>query len=162
MGYRLLADAVMTLHFGFLGYVVLGGFLAWRWPWALLPHVVAAAWGLLIVLFPATVICPLTTWEDWARRAAGEQGLPPTGFIDHYLENVVYPERYTGLLQALAAVLVLVSWVGAWLRVRRRDRSRSADAGPHAAATHARHGPDTRSIRTDAGPTRPRRGSDAG
>ncbi|MGH3647456.1 MAG: DUF2784 domain-containing protein [Micromonosporaceae bacterium] len=121
MGYRLLADAVMTLHFGFIGYVVLGGFLSWRWPWALAPHLVAVVWGALTVAFPVTVICPLTAWEDGARRAAGEQGLPASGFIDHYLENVIYPEKYTSLLQALAATVVLVSWTGAWWRLRRRS-----------------------------------------
>lgn len=121
MGYRLLADVVMALHFGFLAYVVLGGFLAWRWPWALLPHLVAAVWGGLTVLFPATLACPLTAWEDAARRAAGQQGLPASGFIDHYLEGVVYPERYTGLIQGMAAVVALVSWFGAYWRIRARS-----------------------------------------
>lgn len=121
MGYRLLADAVMVVHFGFLGYVVLGGFLAWRWLWALLPHLLAAGWGGLTVGFPATLACPLTAWEDSARRAAGQQGLPASGFIDHYLEGVVYPERYTGLIQGSAAVVVLVSWVGAYRRIRARS-----------------------------------------
>lgn len=124
MGYRLLADAVMVAHFGFLGYVVLGGFLAWRWPWALLPHLIAAGWGGLTVLFPATLSCPLTAWEDAARHAAGQQGLPASGFIDHYLEGVVYPERYTGLIQGTAAVVVLVSWLGAYHRVFTRTRQR--------------------------------------
>ncbi len=32
MGYRLLADAAMVAHFLFLAYLVMGGFMAWRWP----------------------------------------------------------------------------------------------------------------------------------
>ena len=32
MGYRLLVDLVVSLHLAFLAFVVLGGFLAWRWP----------------------------------------------------------------------------------------------------------------------------------
>ncbi|MGH3714164.1 MAG: DUF2784 domain-containing protein [Micromonosporaceae bacterium] len=133
MGYRLLADAVMTLHFAFIAYVVLGGFLAWRWRWALLPHLLAVIWGAVALVFPAATICPLTAWEDGARRAAGQQGLPRSGFIDHYIEDVVYPERYTDLLRAIAAVVVLVSWVGLWLRMRRANR---AGAPP----VDARHG----------------------
>jgi hypothetical protein len=35
MGYRLLGDAVMLVHFAFLVFVVTGGFLAWRWPWVI-------------------------------------------------------------------------------------------------------------------------------
>lgn len=127
VGYRLLADVVMTVHFGFIAYVVLGGFLAWRWPRMLAPHLIAVGWGALTVILPVTVICPLTAWEDWARRSAGQEGLPASGFIDHYLENVVYPERYTALLQGLAAALVLISWLGAWQRIRRRRAAR-ADA----------------------------------
>jgi hypothetical protein len=129
VGYRLLADVVMVLHFGFLAYVVLGGFLAWRWPWALPPHLLAAGWGGLTVLFPATLSCPLTGWEDRARHAAGQRGLPASGFIDHYLEGVVYPERYTGPIQGVAAVVALVSWLGAYHRISARSRSRPPVAG---------------------------------
>ena len=53
-----------------------------------------------------------------------------TGFIDHYLENVVYPERYTGAVQVLAAVAVLVSWVVLAVRRRRSWRSRRSPAVP--------------------------------
>ncbi|MGH3750911.1 MAG: DUF2784 domain-containing protein [Micromonosporaceae bacterium] len=119
MGFRMLADAVMLLHFCFIGYVVLGGFLTWRWPMLLAPHLLAVGWGAMTAIWPGVVVCPLTAWEDSARRAAGEQGLPAGGFIDHYLENVVYPGEHTQLLQALTALLVLVSWLGLVWRARR-------------------------------------------
>ena len=61
MLHRLLADGAMATHFGYLVYLVVGGFLAWRWPRAIFPHLVAVAWALGIVLigFP----CPLTGIE---------------------------------------------------------------------------------------------------
>ncbi|NUS01143.1 MAG: DUF2784 family protein, partial [Nonomuraea sp.] len=31
MMYRLIADAVMVVHFAFLAYLAVGGFIAWRW-----------------------------------------------------------------------------------------------------------------------------------
>ncbi|WTW95943.1 DUF2784 domain-containing protein [Streptomycetaceae bacterium NBC_01309] len=108
MGYRILADAAMVVHFAFIVYVVAGGFLAWRWPRALWTHLVAGVWGVLILT--AGIECPLTAVENWARDRAGGNRLPPSGFIDHYIEGVVYPERYTLLLQLLAVVCVLVSW----------------------------------------------------
>ena len=114
MGYRVLADSVMLVHFGFLAFVVFGGFLSWRWPRLIWVHLAAASWGLATVVF--SIRCPLTDVEDWARERAGEARLSGTGFIDHYIENVLYPERYTALLQALAAATVLVSWVGYVLR----------------------------------------------
>lgn len=123
MGYRLLANATMLVHFAFLLYVVGGGFLAWRWPRALWPHLVAASWGFATVLF--SIRCPLTTVENWAREQAGLAQLSASGFIDHYLENVIYPGRYTGQVQALAAVVVLASWAGLWvLRSSPRPKAR--------------------------------------
>jgi hypothetical protein len=119
MGYRWLAEVIVAAHFGFLGYVVLGGFLAWRRPWAAAPHLLAAGWGLLVVTYP--IDCPLTVAEDWA-RARGGGPVDPRGFIDRYLENVLYPERYSGPLRVLVAVMVAASYLGAWLWARRRTR----------------------------------------
>ncbi|MGI5153348.1 DUF2784 domain-containing protein [Plantactinospora sp. CA-294935] len=114
MGYRLLIMLVLVLHFGFLAYLVLGGFLAWRWPRTVWLHLGAAAWGVLVTA--AQLVCPLTYLEHWARRRAGETGVG-RGFIDRYVEGVIYPERYAALAQALVAVLILVSWVGLFQRL---------------------------------------------
>ena len=127
MGYRLLGDAVMLVHFAFLVFVVTGGFLAWRWPWVIWPHVGMALWGFSTIVF--SLRCPLTDVEDWARVRGGEAPLSGTGFIDHYLENVVYPERYTRAVQVLAAVAVLVSWGVLAARSRRRRRSPAVPTG---------------------------------
>jgi hypothetical protein len=117
MAYALAADVVMLVHFVFLLYVALGGFLAWRTPRLIVPHVAAATWGLL----SATVgmDCPLTAWEDAARRHAGEQGLPH-GFIGTYLTGVIYPADRLVEAQLLVASVVLVSWIGIAVRLRRR------------------------------------------
>lgn len=115
MGYRILIILVLALHFGFLAYLVVGGFLAWRWPRTGWLHLAAAAWGVTVVT--AQLTCPLTYAEHWARQRAGETGVR-RGFIDRYIEGVIYPERYALLAQALVAVLVLVSWVGLFHRLR--------------------------------------------
>jgi hypothetical protein len=121
MGYRLLADAAMVAHFGFLAYVVAGGFLAWRWPHAIWPHVLLAGWGGSAILFHLN--CPLTFLEDWARRRAGEPGLPK-GFIDHYLTGVAYPQRYAALIQVLVVAVVALAWTGVVVRWWQRRESR--------------------------------------
>lgn len=118
MVYYLLADTAMLIHFAFLAYVVAGGFLAWRWPAAIWPHLVLASWGFSTIVF--NLRCPLTFVEDWARRKAGERGLT-TGFIDHYLTGVVYPESHIGVIQLLAATVVGVSWIGVLVHRRRRQ-----------------------------------------
>ncbi len=117
MGYALLTRVIIGLHFAFLLYVVFGGFLAWRWPRLIWPHLAAATWGAGIVL--GVLECPLTDAENWARSQAGDE-VPATGFIDRFVEGVIYPERFTGLLQALAAVVVVASWLGAYVSARRR------------------------------------------
>jgi hypothetical protein len=113
-----LADLLMAVHFAFLAYVALGGFLAWWRPVLLLPHLAAACWGALTVT--VGLACPLTAWEDAARRAAGQEGLP-RGFIDTYLTGVVYPADNLLAAQLLVAALVAVSWAGLAARLIRRQ-----------------------------------------
>jgi len=118
--YTSLASVTMAVHFLFLVYLTLGGFLAWRRPRALWPHLAVVAWGVVSITIGVT--CPLTVIEDWARRRAGGPGLT-TGFIDHYLTGVIYPRRYLALVQALVALCVAVSWAGLYLRTRRASDS---------------------------------------
>ncbi len=115
MSYRTLADAAVVLHFGFLVFLVLGGVAALRWRRALWLHVGAVAWSLGILTVGQT--CPLTAVEQWANRRAGG---PPYdgGFIDRYVEGVVYPGSLTGLVRALVALVVLGSWALVWRRGR--------------------------------------------
>ncbi|MEU4619418.1 DUF2784 domain-containing protein [Actinoplanes sp. NPDC023801] len=117
MGYRILAETAMAVHFLFIVFVVLGGFLAWRWPRVIWLHLAAAAWGLCIVLFELN--CPLTHVEDRARERAGQSGLS-RGFIDTYLTGVIYPERFLDEVRLLIAVVVAVSYAGVVIRWRRR------------------------------------------
>lgn len=134
MGYRWLVTAILLVHGLYLLYVVLGGLLTWRWPRAFWPHLLAAGWGLAVVAVPLN--CPLTWAADWARRRAGE-GPAPQGFIDSYVQGVLYPARYTGLLQVLVGVVVVGSWaIGylLWRRRRVRPAHRTA-AGPGGTAS---------------------------
>jgi hypothetical protein len=114
-----LVSVILVVHFAYLAFAVFGGFLVWRWPRVFWAHLVAAAWGLAVVGIPLT--CPLTTAENWARRQAG-QTQQTAGFIDRYIEGVLYPERYTLLLQVLAGVTMVGSWVGAYLYRRHLRR----------------------------------------
>lgn len=105
MIYRVIAEATMAVHFLFLVYVTLGGFLAWRWPWTIWLHLACVLWGFSTVL--VGIDCPLTYVENWARLKAGQAGLS-TGFIDTYLEGVVYPEKYSVHLRFLVAIIVQI------------------------------------------------------
>ena len=110
MVYRLLTDAVVVLHFAFLAFVVGGGFLARRYRWLIVPHLVAVAWGVYVEATPG-LLCPLTPLENHFARLAGTAGYEG-GFIEHYLVPIIYPDALTpraqlGLAVALIAVNVI-------------------------------------------------------
>lgn len=98
------ADLLVMVHLGFVIFVVVGGFLAWRWRRLAWLHVPAAIWGALIEFMGWT--CPLTPWEVSLRRAAGQAGYEG-GFIEHYLIPVIYPEQLTRVMQFALGMLVL-------------------------------------------------------
>lgn len=116
------ADLVLALHAAFVGFVALGGLLALRWPRAAWIHVPCAAWGSWVVV--AGWICPLTPLEVSLRRAAGEAGYEG-GFLQHYVELLLYPPGLTREIQialGLAAVaLNLGVYAWAWRRRARGD-----------------------------------------
>jgi hypothetical protein len=109
VGYRLLADVVMVVHFAFVVFVVTGGLLAWRWPRLLWAHGATVVYAAAIVTVGFT--CPLTPLEQHFRRLAGASGYEG-GFVDRYIEGVIYPGQYTRLAQVLAATVIAVGYAG--------------------------------------------------
>ena len=114
MVYRLLADFVVVVHFAFILFVAGGALLAWRRPWLLWLHVPSLGWALAGIT--VGVPCPLTSVEKSLRDLAGQEGYAG-GFVDQYIEGVVYPGSLTPLLRALAAVAIVAGYAG--LRLRR-------------------------------------------
>ena len=126
MGYRILADAVLLIHFAFVAFVVLGGLLvAWRRKAAWL-HLPLLAYGASIEL--VGWVCPLTPLEQRLRRAAGGAGYEG-GFIDHYLRGFLYPTSW-GDIHVWLGVLLLAGNAAlyAWA-FRRRAAVRDVHAG---------------------------------
>ncbi|MDX1383756.1 MAG: DUF2784 domain-containing protein [Thermoanaerobaculia bacterium] len=130
MLYRLLADGLALVHFGFVLFVVGGGLLALRWRWVPWVHLPAAAWGAFVEL--SGRICPLTPLENALRRAGGAAGYEG-GFVERYLLPVLYPADLTREVQiVLGAVVVACNaaiYLAVWLRRRAASRrSRGGDA----------------------------------
>ena len=120
MVYRLLADAVVVVHLGFILFLLGGGFLALRWRWVPWLHLPAALWGAALEF--GGWICPLTPLEQWLRNAGGAEAYAG-GFIDHYILPVVYPAgltRSTQLVLGAAVVAINLAVYGLVLRRRRR------------------------------------------
>lgn len=108
MAYRLAADLVVVAHFAFIVFVAIGALLAWRWPRLLWAHLPAVAYAAAIAAFGFT--CPLTPLEKWFRERAGDgyEG----GFVDRYIEGVIYPGNLTTLLRSLAAAAIVIGYLG--------------------------------------------------
>ncbi|HEX9995240.1 MAG TPA: DUF2784 domain-containing protein [Acidimicrobiales bacterium] len=126
MGYGLLADAVVIVHLGFILFVALGGLLAWRWPRLVWAHVPAVVYAVAILTVGFTY--PLTPLEKLLRRL-GDAGAYDGGFVDRYVEGVVYPESLAAPLRAVAAAAVVAGYAGLAVRAERR-RDEHAAAGP--------------------------------
>ena len=111
MGYATLADAAVVVHFGFLAFLVGGGLVALRWRRVAWAHLASVAWSVGILTVGQR--CPLTAVERWATIRAGNPA-SSEGFIDRYVEDVVYPGSLTGPVRAAVAVVVVVSWLLLW------------------------------------------------
>ena len=120
-GAALLADLVVLVHAAFVAFVIVGGFLAWRRPRLAWAHLPAVLWGAWIELTGS--VCPLTPLEQRFRRLAGQAGYHG-GFIEHYLEPILYPLGLTRNTQLGLGVFVLganaVLYLALWRRHRRR------------------------------------------
>ncbi len=124
MGYQIAADMVLMLHLAFVLFAVLGSLLVfWRryLLWLHLPTMTWAAW----IEFSGT-ICPLTPLENWLRRQGGITGYQG-GFVEHYLEPLLYPPGLTRTTQMILGVAVLIINCGLYglllFRIWRAGRS---------------------------------------
>jgi hypothetical protein len=120
--YRVLADAVLVLHFAFIAFALLGGLLVARWPRLAWVHLPAAAWAAGIAFFGG--ICPLTPLENRLRAAGGETGFEG-GFIEHQLEALIYPDWLTREIQVALGAVVLAVNLACYIRLCRRGRTPS-------------------------------------
>ncbi len=135
--YRLLADAVLLLHFSVVVFVVGGLVLvllgnARRWAWVnWLPFRVAhlVAIGVVAVQAWLGAVCPLTTLESWLRAQGGEAGYS-VGFIEHWLHRMLFfeaPLWVFTLAYTVFGLLVVAAWF--CFPPRRSRRSHDNDHG---------------------------------
>jgi hypothetical protein len=127
MWYLIAADLVLVVHLLFIGFVVGGSFLTWRFPrliWVQLPTMV---YGALVEF--AGFACPLTALQNYLLHRGGQAGYRG-GFISHYLVQVIYPPGLTrGLQVVLGLLVVCIAVVGYAGYLRRHRPARAWRAG---------------------------------
>jgi hypothetical protein len=120
--YIIVVAVVVAAHFAFIGYLVVGGFVALRWPRTIFLHMLAVVWG--VGSLSLHLLCPLTDVERWARARAGMAPLQSDGFIAHYITGVLYPADAVGVVESVVFAVVIVSWgLFGYAVVRGRRRS---------------------------------------
>jgi hypothetical protein len=117
-----LAAGVVLAHVAFVGFAVLGGFLATTRPRVVWLHLPCVAWAAWVEFSGA--ICPLTPLEQSLRARAGLE--PYAGdFIARYVFPLLYPQGLTRRAQLVIGIVVLAVNVIAYGRLlQNRLRSR--------------------------------------
>jgi len=123
MNKSLFADLIVSIHFGFVIFVVgglfiiiLGGVLRWRFIHNFWFRVIHLAM-ILLVVFEALfgISCPLTDWEYELRVAAGQQNVDGGSFIARLIHLLIFyefPQIVFTVAYCVFGVAVLMSW---WL-----------------------------------------------
>lgn len=127
--HRVLADAVLVLHFAIVVFVVGGLVLVfvgnrghWRWvnAWHFrLAHL--GAIGLVVAESWFGLTCPLTTLEAWLRVRAGEAAYAQS-FVEHWLSRLLFyqaPPWVFAFVYTAFGLLVAFAW---WRYPPRRRR----------------------------------------
>ena len=104
MGYRLLADGIVAIHFMFVIFAVAGGLIVYYRPKLAWIHLPCVFWGELVEF--AGWICPLTPLENYLRHKS-LASVYNDGFIMHYMLSILYPQMLTRQIQILLGFLVL-------------------------------------------------------
>ncbi|MBN1912611.1 MAG: DUF2784 domain-containing protein [Pirellulales bacterium] len=134
--YRFLADLIVAVHAGYIAFVILGmvtilvgGWRRWGWVrnfWFRLVHFLTIA----IVAAEALlgIVCPLTTWENRLREAAGESTLEGS-FVGRLMHDLVFVSAPKWILTTSYCVFALVVLLTFFLvpprRPRRREKKRT-------------------------------------
>ena len=99
------ADVIVLIHFCFILFVIFGGLLALKWRKFIWLHIPAMTWGILIEF--SGWICPLTTLENELDRNNKAEAYS-TGFIEHYIIPIIYPEGLTRDIQVILGIALIV------------------------------------------------------
>ena len=103
--YELAADIVLIIHFLFILFVIFGALLFFVAKKIVFIHIPAIIWGIYIEL--TNSICPLTYLENWFLHKANLTSYSE-GFIQNYLEPIVYPMSLTKDLQIYLGIALIV------------------------------------------------------
>jgi hypothetical protein len=116
--YQMLADLVVLIHFAFIVFVMVGGFLALKWRFIRWLHLPAVLWAAIVEF--AGWICPLTPLEN-AFRAMGGGNAYSSDFVERYLITLIYPDALTRETQIVLGMICVLVNAGIYAYLWRRS-----------------------------------------
>jgi len=132
--YKLAADLVVVVHFGYVSFVLVGQALillglvcGWQWvrnPWFRWLHL--GAISIVVVESLLGIVCPLTTWESWLRREAGEATYSGD-FLGHWAHELLFYDAPPSVFTVAYSIFGLLV-VGTFLLAPPRRARRDAEA----------------------------------
>lgn len=114
MLYKILADAVVLIHFLWIVFLFLGALWGRRSRTIKIFHLSGLAFALIIQIFGW--FCPLTHLEAWLRAKHNPNLTYAGSFIIYYVERIVYIEisHYIVLI-----VTLLIGGLNVWIYLRK-------------------------------------------
>lgn len=129
MPYRILADALVVIHFAWILFMLLGFALTIRafWKPSFFDRWLFRTLHLAGILFVASLeifgkFCPLTVWENALRYSYDPSSDYPGSFIVQYIARLVYPDLDPALLIVPTVLIASFTLVVFFLRPPRHLR----------------------------------------
>lgn len=113
--YPALADGVVLLHFGWILFLIVGGYWGRKWRTARVLHIGGLSFALILQVLDW--YCPLTHLEAWLRWMDAQGPVLDRSFVIYYVEKFVYLDVPRSAV--FLATIVLCGF-NAWLYLRRK------------------------------------------
>jgi len=117
--FRIAADGVVVIHFGWILFLIGGAFIGRRVRWVRWLHLASLGYSVLLQTF--SWICPLTYLEIWLRRRGTPGRIYSGSFVVHYLERLIYlgvPRTWLLVLTGIVIGISVAVYSGWWIKKR--------------------------------------------
>jgi len=116
--YRLLGDAVITLHFLWVLFILFGLLIGIKYGWLIGVHLAGLVFTLALNI--AGWFCPLTYLENYLYSLYNPQLPYARSFIGQYLQKLIYLDVDEAYLRISAVIWVAINLGGYALLFRKR------------------------------------------
>jgi hypothetical protein len=108
--YRITADFIVSLHFLWIVFLVIGAFIGRRHRWIKILHIAGIGFAITIQIFGW--YCPLTHLEVWLRQRHDPSLGYSGSFIINYVQKLVYIELSERIIFSATLFLIAASvWI---------------------------------------------------